>query len=111
MPSLRRVSSRIEIVGFTPAELRQYFSECLEGDDRAVDKLLERIQEHPEVEGSCYLPLNAAIIIHLFLSEGQTINSQHTVWNLLCSCVELYAPSLEAAHRGRQADSESGDNL
>ena len=68
-------SSRIEIVGFTPAELRQYFSECLEGDRRAVDKLLERIQEHPEVEGSCYLPLNAAIIVHLFLSQGQTIPS------------------------------------
>ena len=68
-------SSRIEIVGFTPAELRQYFSECLKGDCRAVDELLERIQEHPEVEGSCYLPLNAAIIVHLFLSEGQTIPS------------------------------------
>ena len=68
-------SSRIEIVGFTPAELRQYFGECLKGDCRAVDKLLERIQEHPEVEGSCYLPLNAAIIVHLFLSEGQTIPS------------------------------------
>ena len=68
-------SSRIEIVGFTPAELRQYFNECLEGDCRAVDKLLERIQEHPEVEGSCYLPLNAAIIVHLFLSEGRTIPS------------------------------------
>ena len=68
-------SSRIEIVGFTPAELRQYFSECLEGDCRAVDKLLERIQEHPEVEGSCSLPLNAAIIVHLFLSKSQTIPS------------------------------------
>ena len=68
-------SSRIEIVGFTPAELRQYFSECLEGDCGAVDKLLESIQEHPEVEGSCYLPLNAAIIVHLFLSEGHTIPS------------------------------------
>ena len=69
------ISSRIEIVGFTSAELRQYFSECLEGDCRAVDTLLERIQEHSEVEGSCYLPLNAAIIVHLFLSEGQAIPS------------------------------------
>ena len=68
-------SSRIEIVGFAPAELRQYFSECLEGDCRAVEKLMGRIQEHPGVEGSCYLPLNAAIIVHLFLSEGQTIPS------------------------------------
>ena len=68
-------SSRMEIVGFTPAELRQYFSECLKGDCRALDKLMGRIQEHPEVEGSCCLPLNAAIIVHLFLSEDQTIPS------------------------------------
>ena len=82
-------SSRIEIVGFTPAELRQYFSECLESDCRAVDKLLERIQEHPEVEGSCYHPLNAAIIIHLFLSEGQTIPStQYGIFSaVVLNCV------------------------
>ena len=83
------VSSRIEIVGFTPAELRQYFSECLEGDCRAVDKLLEKIQEHPEVEGSCYLPLNAAIIVHLFLSEGQTIPStQYEIFSaVVLNCI------------------------
>ena len=95
-------SSRIEIVGFTPAELRQYFSECLEGDCRAVDKLLERIQEHPEVEGSCYLPLNAAIIVHLFLSEGQTIPStQYGIFSaVVLNCI--YRHLKQRTDEGRQ---------
>ena len=40
-------SSRIEIIGFTPNELRQYFSECLKRDLGAVEKLLEKIRENP----------------------------------------------------------------
>ena len=62
------VSSRVEVLGFTPHELEQYFRECLKGDTRAVQTLLERIRENPVVEGSCYLPLNAAIVVHVFLS-------------------------------------------
>ena len=51
------VSSRVEVLGFTPHELEQYFRECLRGESKAVQTLLERIRENPVVEGSCYLPL------------------------------------------------------
>ena len=97
-------SSRIEIVGFTPAELRQYFSECLGGDCRAVDELLERIQEHPEVEGSCYLPLNAAIVVHLFLSEGQTIPStQYGIFSaVVLNCIFRHLK--QRTEEGRQIE-------
>ena len=61
------VSSRVEVLGFTPHELEQYFRECLKGDSGAVQTLLERIRDNPVVEGSCYLPLNAAIVAHVFL--------------------------------------------
>ena len=98
-------SSRVEIVGFTPAELRQYFSECLEGDCGAVEKLLERIGEHPEVEGSCYLPLNAAIIVHLFLSEGHTIPStQYEIFSaVVLNCIFRHLE--QRTEEGRQIQS------
>ena len=98
-------SSRVEIVGFTPSELRQYFSECLEGDCGAVEKLLERIGEHPEVEGSCYLPLNAAIIVHLFLSEGQTIPStQYGIFSaVVLNCIFRHLK--QRTEEGRQIQS------
>ena len=35
------VSSRVEVLGFTPHELEQYFRECLKGDSGAVQTLLE----------------------------------------------------------------------
>ena len=67
------VSSRVEVLGFTPHELEQYFRECLKGDPGSVQTLLERIRENPAVEGSCYLPLNAAIVAHVFLSDDHAL--------------------------------------
>ena len=75
------VSSRVEVLGFTPHELEQYFRERLEGDTRAVQTLLERIRENPVVEGSCYLPLNAAIVAHVFLSGDHSLpTSNHGIF-------------------------------
>ena len=75
------VSSRVEVLGFTPQELKQYFRECLKGDSGAVQTLLERIQDNPVVKGSCYLPLNAAIVAHVFLSGDHSLpTSNHGIF-------------------------------
>ena len=86
------VSSRIEIVGFTPSVLRQYFSECLEGDSEAIERLFERIRENPVVESCCYLPLNAAIICHLFITDNLTLPStQFGVFSaVVLNCILRY---------------------
>ena len=78
-------SSRIEILGFTPEELHQFFTECLKGDTEAVKTLLERIEESPEVAGSCYLPLNATILVHLFKSDHNTLPT--TLYGIFSSLV------------------------
>ena len=75
------VSTRVEVLGFTPHELEQYFQECLRGDSGAVQTLLERIRDNPVVEGSCYLPLNAAIVAHVFLSGDHSLpTSNHGIF-------------------------------
>ena len=69
------------MLGFTPHELEQYFRECLNGDSGAVQTLLERIRENPVVEGSCYLPLNAAIVAHVFISGDHSLpTSNHEIF-------------------------------
>ena len=76
-----RVLSRVEVLGFTPHELEQYFKECLKGDSQAVQTLLERIRENPVVEGSCYLPLNASIVVNCFLSDNHSLpTSNHGIF-------------------------------
>ena len=67
------VSSRIQIVGFTPSEVKEFFTESLKGDSQAVDTLMEQVRDNPVIESSCYLPLNVVIIVSVFLSLNCTL--------------------------------------
>ena len=85
------VSSRIEVLGFTWEEQRQYFTECLKGDTKAVDTLMERLSENPAIEGSCYLPLNASIVAHLYLSDGSLPSTVYGIFSSLVQhCLSHY---------------------
>ena len=77
------VSSRIEILGFTKDELKQYFTECLENNIKNVETLQQRIQENPVIAGSCYLPLNASILVHLFKFAKELPNTQFGIFSSL----------------------------
>ena len=87
------ISARVEILGFTPEELHNYFRECLGGDSEAVKTLLERIEENPEISGTCYLPLNATVLVHLFkhCESSDLPTSQYGVFSLLvCTCISRH---------------------
>ena len=83
------ISSRIAILGFTPAELNEYFTECLKGDTKAVKTLLERIHKNPAIASSCYLPMNASILVHLFKNDNNTLPiTQYGIFSeLVLSCI------------------------
>ena len=77
------VETRIEILGFTKAELQRYFTGCLGEDHGKVKELQQRIKENPVVEGSCYLPLNASILVHLFKCDGVLPLTQFGIFSSL----------------------------
>ena len=79
------ISSRIEVLGFTLEEQRQYFTECLKGDSQALEALLQKIKENPVVQSICYLPLNAAFVVHTFKYKGQSLPS--TVYEIYLSVI------------------------
>ena len=60
------INTRIEILGFTKGELKQYFASYLNNDNTKIKKLQQSIQKNPVVAGTCYLPLNASILVYLF---------------------------------------------
>ena len=86
------VSSRIEVLGFTPEEQKQYFTECLKGDTKALAALLEKIQENPVVQSICYLPLNAAFIVHTFKYRDQSLpNTEYEIYlSVILSCIQRH---------------------
>ena len=64
--ALKVLHTRIEILGFTKNELRRYFESCLDDDVTKIETLQQSIRKNPVVAGTCYLPLNASILVHLF---------------------------------------------
>ena len=85
------VSSRIEVLGFTTEEQRLFFTECLNNDTKAVAALMERLSSNPAMEGSCYLPLNATIVAHLYLTNGSLPSTIYGIFSSLVQhCLSRY---------------------
>ena len=98
----RFITTRIEIAGFLRSEIKQYFIEAI-GDPELVRKLSDRLRERPVIEASCYLPLNTAIVTHLFLALNHTLpDTLHGVFtSLVINCIKR--------HLERQA--EEGEDI
>ena len=80
------ISKRIEIAGFLQSEITRYFNEAID-DPKIVQKLSDRLREHPVIEASCYLPLNTAIVTHVFLAQNHTLpTTLHGVFTSLVKC-------------------------
>ena len=80
------ISSRIEIAGFLQSEITRYFDEAI-GDPKIVQKLSDHLRERPVIEASCYLPLNTAIVTHVFLAQNCTLpTTLHGVFTSLVIC-------------------------
>ena len=95
------VNTRIEILGFTKAELQRYFTGCLGDDHGKVKELQQRIKENPFVEGSCYLPLNASILVHLFKCDGVLPHTQFGIFAALTfNCIFRHLKKKKEQHAG-----------
>ena len=83
------ITSRIEILGFTPTEVEKYFKEALNGHVESMEALQRHLKEQPVIEASCYVPLNAAIVIHLFKAKKHSLpTTLHGIFTLLVmSCL------------------------
>ena len=86
------VSSRIEVLGFTPEEQTQYFTECFKEDTKALEALLEKIEENPMVQSICYLPINAAFIVYTFKYKNQSLpNTEYEIYlSIILSCIQRH---------------------
>ena len=101
-------TSRIDLLGFTRGQQRQYFTECLKGDIKSVDTLVERLNTDPAVGESFYLPLNASIIAHCYVNDGSLPTS---VQGIFSSFVEHYLSRYQCEQLGKTAQQVSLKSL
>jgi hypothetical protein len=79
----RIATSRVRIVGFTPEKIEEYFMGVLKKEEK-VERLLAHLQQYPSLYSNCNVPLNAAIIAHVFSCSNKLPSTLH---NAFCSLV------------------------
>ena len=80
---------RVEILGFTQHQIREYIEKALDGNSTHIQKLVQHLEEHPVIEGYCYVPLHVAILVHVFLTmKGALPTTLHELFcNLVLCCI------------------------
>ena len=76
---------RVEILGFTQNQIREYIEKALDGNSTHIQKLVQHLEEHPVIEGYCYVPLHVAILVHIFLTFNKALPT--TLHELFCNLV------------------------
>ena len=81
------VTTRIEILGFTPEQIEMYVKESL--PDKEANKLMATIKDDPVLQGNCYLPLSTAIITHTYICMGHALPATfcRIIMELALSCL------------------------
>ena len=93
------MSLRIELLGFTPGKLRDYFIANLGGNITKADTLLQKIKSNPIVAGTCTLPLNAVILVHIFSCDGDLPTTEHGIFEaLIRNCILRHLKEREPQH-------------
>ena len=59
------VALHVQLLGFTPDQIKAYVEGCFEESVRAQE-LLTIIKRNPKLQGNCYLPLMLIIVVHLY---------------------------------------------
>ena len=86
---LHIADQRVEILGFTPRQIHKYIEEALNGDSTRIQKLFQHLEEHPVIEGYCYIPLHVAILVHIFLTMKEVLpTTRHELFcDLVLCCI------------------------
>ena len=87
---------RVEILGFTQHQISQYIEKALNGNSTCIQKLTQHLEDHPVIEGYCYVPLHAAILVHVFLTMEEALPT--TLHELFCSLVLCCIVREQATH-------------
>ena len=65
--SLRQKATvRVDILGFTEAERKDYIKESMKGQSQKIDELTQYLQGHSTISSLCFVPFNLVVLAYLY---------------------------------------------
>ena len=93
---LHLADRRVEILGFTQCLIHEYIEKALDGNSTHIQTLIQHLEDHPVIEGYCYIPLHSAILVHIFLTMKGALPT--TLHELFCDLVLCCIVREQATH-------------
>ena len=106
---LQIADRRVEILGFTQQQIHKFIKKALDGNSDHIQELVSHLDKHPVIEGCCYVPLHAAILVHIFNTKKGALPT--TLHELFCSLVLCCIARELATHEHDTSLSDSLDDL
>lgn len=63
------VNRKIEVIGFSMEQIREYVEKSFSSDPQLVKKFLQQLDEYPHLLSVCYVPICLAMIVDIFSSS------------------------------------------
>ena len=76
--NLACVKRFVEIKGFGEDDIKEYIQSEFASDQQKAQHLLEQLEDNPLIESVCSIPLNCAIVCHLWYSDKEDLPSTMT---------------------------------
>ena len=68
----------VEVSGFSKDDVKEYIQSEFSGDQEKARRLLEQLEHNPLIESTCSVPLNCAIVCHLWHTLEEALPSTMT---------------------------------
>ena len=73
-----KAGRRIEIVGFGNKEIREFVRKNLSNDEQSFKEFMEQLNEFPQLQSLCYIPINLVMILNIFNCSQKKLPSTLT---------------------------------
>ena len=71
-------TKRVEVLGFQKEQISQYIKEYKFSNAEKIQNLLSYLEQHPNVDHMCYLPIHASMVCYLFDLMGTALARTET---------------------------------
>ena len=69
---------RVEVVGFGNDEIREFVERCFPQDAQSIQGFLRQLDEYPQLNSLCYIPMNLVMIVDIFQCSEKKLPSTLT---------------------------------
>ena len=84
----QHATTRVEVLGFTEIERRQFIQQALQGNQERIEELSQYLQHHFNIDTLCYVPFHMVILVFLYKQKVSLPNNSAELYNLFI-CITI----------------------